>query len=91
MYHGAVSYPHLPLAGTQIKVEAALKPFVDEATVGRNLAQTGELPGKKRVLPVFRILLVPQSSLGGAICEVFDIFHNNNGLWKSFFNLIAFA
>lgn len=65
MYHVSVSYPHLSLAGTQIKVEAALKPLVDEATVGRNLAQTGELPGKKRVLPVLWILLVPQSSLGG--------------------------
>lgn len=65
MNHGSDSYPHLSLAGAQIEVEAALKPLVDEATVGRNLAQTGEFPGKKRVLPVLWILLVPQSSLGG--------------------------
>lgn len=40
-----VSYPHLPLAGAQIQVQAALEPLVDEATVGRDLAQAGELPG----------------------------------------------
>lgn len=41
----SVNYPHLPLAGTQVQVQAALKTLVDEATVGGNLAQTGELPG----------------------------------------------
>lgn len=41
----SASYPHLPLAGAQVQVQAALKALVDEATVGRNLAQAGEPRG----------------------------------------------
>lgn len=40
-----VRYPHLPLAGAQVQVQAALEALVDEAAVGWDLAQTGELPG----------------------------------------------
>lgn len=61
----SVRYPHLPLAGAQVQVQAALEALVDEAAVGWNLAQTGELPGEKRVLPVLWVLLLPQSSLWG--------------------------
>lgn len=62
---GEESHPHLPLAGTQIEVEAALEPLVDEGGEGRNLAQAGELPGNKGVLPVLRVLLLPHRSLQG--------------------------
>lgn len=60
-----VSHPHLPLAGTQVEVEAALKPLVDEGGEGRNLAQVGELPGNKGILPVLRVLLLPHGPLQG--------------------------
>lgn len=60
---GEESHPHLPLAGTQIKVKAALEPLVDEGGEGRNLAQAGELPGNKGVLPVLRVLLLPHRPL----------------------------
>lgn len=62
---GEVSHPHLPLAGTEVEVEAALEPLVDEGGEGRNLAQAGELLGNKGVLPVLRVLLLPHRPLQG--------------------------
>lgn len=60
-----MSHPHLPLAGTQVEVEAALEPLMDEGGEGRNLTQAGELSWNKGVLPVLRVLLLPHCPLQG--------------------------
>lgn len=60
-----VTHPHLPLTGTQVEVEAALKPLVDKAGECRNLPQARELLGNKGELPVLGVLLLPQGPLQG--------------------------
>lgn len=60
---GGECYPHLPLAGAQIKVQAALKSLMDETREGRNLSEAGELDGNEGQFPVHGVLLLPQSAL----------------------------
>ena len=58
-----VRYPHLPLPGTQVEVQAPLEALVDEARVRGHGAQTGELPGQVRRLPVLGVQLLPGQTL----------------------------
>lgn len=58
-----VTHPHLALPRAQVKVQAALKTFMDEATVGRHGPQAWEGSGQEIQLPLVWLLLLPCQAL----------------------------
>lgn len=59
------AYPHLPLAGAQVEVEAALKALVDEAREGGHSAQAVVALGHEAQLALLGLLLLPGEFLQG--------------------------